>query len=142
MFFCNGTVGASELIRWSQAHSRPLMGAEMLAVMGIPCTQSLAEAAGVQQPDLSTLKNSHKANSCANNSWSAFACVFRCSWPEMAWRLQAWASCSLLQTWPVQNEMWLLLNISLRQAILCLEKQARLLFRSLTFETCKRLACV
>ena len=53
--------------RWSQHHDRPMMGAEMIAVMGIPTTAGLAEAAGVLKPDLSCLKNN------ATKAFSDFA---------------------------------------------------------------------
>lgn len=44
-----------------------MMGAEMIAVMGIPTTAGLAEAAGVLKPDLSCLKNN------ATKAFSDFA---------------------------------------------------------------------
>ena len=47
-------------IRWSQKHGRPLCGDEMLGVMGLPVTQSLADAASSKRVDVSMLSESAK----------------------------------------------------------------------------------
>ena len=46
--------------RWSQEHCRPLMGTEMMAAMGMPCTESLAHGCSSPTVDLGKLKNSAK----------------------------------------------------------------------------------
>lgn len=47
--------------RWSQHHSRPLMGKEMMAVTGMPCNDALAKSAGVPSYDFTGISNSAQA---------------------------------------------------------------------------------
>jgi len=54
---------ANNQTRWSNHHNRPMMGAEMLAVMGMPVTRALANASGTPQADISNLKKGAKAGS-------------------------------------------------------------------------------
>ena len=53
--------GARKHQRWSKKHNRTLTGAEMLAVMGMPVVQSLADCVSCSVPNLGSLSRSAKA---------------------------------------------------------------------------------
>ena len=57
-FFFLDIVGAKS--RWSQKHGRPLCGDEMLGIMGLPVTQSLANATSSERVIVTMLSESAK----------------------------------------------------------------------------------
>ena len=92
------------------------MGTEMMAAMGMPCTESLATGCNSPMVDFGKLNNSAKAGLFENCS---FSCKYqptysnsfelfwfptdRPSWPETVWMSHAWASSWWQSTWQVWN---------------------------------------